>query len=395
AGEAVFHEGDEGQHFYIVHRGQAQVLRQHGKEQEQISLLSPGDYFGETALMYGRRRSATIAALTDLELLQLSKEDFDNLLRRYPEIKPNLLVSVESRKIYRRLNLSWLNPNEVVYLIARRHVVLLVQALILPALAGGGVLALAFALWWFYFDLWALGILIFGSLAVAGWVWWVVTDWSNDYYIVTNQRVVYLEKIIGIYDSRQEAPLQFVLSVNTQTAGTIERALGIGDVIVRTFSGPIVMQAVANPQALAALVEEHWNRTKTREREAERDAMKQTVRRRVGLAPPEPPKPPAPPSPPKPPSVGQQLARFFSFKVRFELGESVVYRKHWYMLLRQIWEPSALILADLGLIGLKLGGILPAEWPLTMVVFIALVLFIPLAGWWLYQFVDWRNDIYQ
>ena len=44
------------------------------------------------------------------------------------------------------------------------------------------------------------------GLPALGWIAWTYLDWTNDLYIVTNQRVVYVEKVIGIYDSREEAP---------------------------------------------------------------------------------------------------------------------------------------------------------------------------------------------
>ena len=89
------------------------------------------------------------------------------------------------------------------------------------------------------------------------------------------------------------------------------------------------------------------------------------------------------------------MADYFSFRMRFERGESVIYRKHWYILLQSIWQPSLLILTVLGLIGLKLAGLIPEQVTLTVVLVVAFVLFIPFAGWWLYEFEDWKNDIYQ
>lgn len=394
-GDIIFEEGEEGQHFYLINSGLVKVTRRGPRgEQRQIATLVAGDYFGEAALMYGRRRSATIKAESDVEVLRLSKEDFDNLLRRHPQIKPNLAVSAETRNIYRILNLSWLGPTEVVYLIARRHQILLYQKLIFPISLAvvalvivGGALMLDLTL--------ALILFTLATLPLGGWILWEYVDWSNDYYIVTNRRVVYLEKIVGIYDSRQEAPLGSILSVNIQTADATQRAFGLGDVIVRTFSGPIAMKSVANPQALAALIEEHWNRTKTREREAEVEAMKQSLKRRIHPPPPAPqPEKPAPAVVKRTP-LGQQLAQYFSFKVRFEQGESVIYRKHWYILLQTIWQPSLLILFSLGLIGVKLGGLLPQAVPLSVVVLVSLVFFAPFALWWLYEFQDWKNDIYQ
>src|SRR5260370_42352047 len=63
AGEAIFREKDEGDSFYIINHGKVNVLRQgSGREPKILSTLAPGDFFGETALLYGRRRSATVEA---------------------------------------------------------------------------------------------------------------------------------------------------------------------------------------------------------------------------------------------------------------------------------------------------------------------------------------------
>src|SRR6185436_11573075 len=85
-GDIIFEEGEEGQHFYLINRGQVKVLRRgpHG-EQRLVATLVAGDYFGEAALLYGRRRSATVKADGEVEVLRLSKEDFDGLLRHHPE----------------------------------------------------------------------------------------------------------------------------------------------------------------------------------------------------------------------------------------------------------------------------------------------------------------------
>jgi len=48
----------------------------------------------------------------------------------------------------------------------------------------------------------AVGVLIL--IGILGWGVWNAIDWSNDYYIVTNQRVIWLEKVVGLYDSRRK-----------------------------------------------------------------------------------------------------------------------------------------------------------------------------------------------
>ena len=73
AGSAVITQGELGEQFYVVSTGELSVavdgaLRDH--------TLGPGDGFGEIALLRGGRRTATVTALTDCELLVLGAERF-------------------------------------------------------------------------------------------------------------------------------------------------------------------------------------------------------------------------------------------------------------------------------------------------------------------------------
>ncbi len=398
AGDVIFHEKDEGDSFYIINHGQVKVLRQAGGGAPKLlSILAPGDFFGETALLYGRRRSATVETGSEVELLRLSKPNFDRLLHKFPQIRPNLLLSTGSRELYRRVKFTWLQPNEVVYLIARKHRLLLYQSLFLPFFVGG---LIAVGAIWLAVSRDALWIAYLGAgleLPVAAWLLWNYVDWGNDYYIVTSQRLVDLEKIVGIYDSRVEAPMSSIMSVNVQTADSTQRALRMGDVVVRTFSGPIVLKSVENPLVLAAAVEEYWYRTKSRERESQVEQMRKVLREHLERGThttPARPKPPAHKPEAKPPSLGQQVATFFSFRLRFEEGDTVIYRKHWYMLLQDVWKSTLGLLLVVVALALYVAGFWPPSVPLSAVALVLITVFIPLAGWWLYEYVDWKNDIY-
>jgi hypothetical protein len=270
------------------------------------------------------------------------------------------------------------------------------QSLVPPILAG---LVIALAAAWLAVLQNALWIAWVGAaleLPVTLWLVYNYIDWTNDFYIVTNQRLVYLEKIVGIYDSRQEAPLSSIMSVNVQTADSIQRSVGMGDVIVRTYSGPITLKSVANPNVLAAAIEEHWYRTRVREKEGQREANRRQLRDRLENGPPKvkPSQPPPPRPAPKGKPLLQSLAEFFSFRVRFEVGDTVTYRKHWFLLLEDIWKPSLGMLVVLVLLTLAAAGYLPDAIPVYAAVVLLAVAWLPLAGWWLYEFIDWKNDIY-
>lgn len=82
-GEIVFRAGDPGDALYIVSRGRVQVLGPtagDAADEPAIAELDEGQAFGEMALLTGAPRTATVRALTDVELLQIDKEDFDSLL---------------------------------------------------------------------------------------------------------------------------------------------------------------------------------------------------------------------------------------------------------------------------------------------------------------------------
>jgi CRP-like cAMP-binding protein/Zn-dependent protease len=75
-GAAVIQEGEPGEFFYLVASGQAEVM----VGGQRRSILGRGTYFGEIALLLDRPRTATVRALTPLEVLKLHRQDFEALV---------------------------------------------------------------------------------------------------------------------------------------------------------------------------------------------------------------------------------------------------------------------------------------------------------------------------
>lgn len=71
-GEIIVQEGDEGNDFFLIRRGVFAVTVR-GAE---AARLKPGEYFGEIALLMRTRRTARVHAVTEGELLVLSREQF-------------------------------------------------------------------------------------------------------------------------------------------------------------------------------------------------------------------------------------------------------------------------------------------------------------------------------
>lgn len=70
-------EGAVGDRFFIIASGVASVLTADGESKNYTT----GDYFGETSLVTGKRRNATIKAITDVEVIEFDHYDFLYMLR--------------------------------------------------------------------------------------------------------------------------------------------------------------------------------------------------------------------------------------------------------------------------------------------------------------------------
>ena len=83
AGQVIIQQGGEGDYYYLIESGSAEVTRVVDASQPPVKLaeLSEGSSFGEEALVSDNKRNATITMTTDGELLRLNKKDFVELLK--------------------------------------------------------------------------------------------------------------------------------------------------------------------------------------------------------------------------------------------------------------------------------------------------------------------------
>ncbi len=93
AGTVLTRQGAAGGIAYILASGQAEVL-QRGR---RLALLGPGDIVGELSLIDGKPRSATVKAVTDLEVLEIDSRDLTRLMRKAPAVTRNLLTALALR----------------------------------------------------------------------------------------------------------------------------------------------------------------------------------------------------------------------------------------------------------------------------------------------------------
>ena len=391
--QAIFEQGSVPDGFFFVVSGRVRLSRTR-KKAEDFAFLESHDYFGEEALTEKSvRRRMTATAHSDVIVLRLSRNVLTALRQEFPQIALPMRVVLNSYLLATDLKMDWRAPREIIHFIARRHWTFLILKL-LPAMAIGALFIgpLAYLSIVVFPDsllpVTLLGVMMAGFLI---WFGWLVLDWTNDYAIVTNRRLVKLEKVLLIYESRQEVPLDAILADDLKT-DQIGRLLDYGDILVRTYTGVIVLNRLAHPQQVINLINEVRGRKKFHRRTEQLDQIDRTIRERIEHLPTEKGLPHGVDVPVHVKAGVLQEWMSELFLLRLEEDGNIIYRTHWFLLLKKIGLP--LFLSFILLIGTLLIwlNLIPIGISTGTLLFIILgpLLFL----WLLYQYVDWRNDRY-
>jgi CRP/FNR family cyclic AMP-dependent transcriptional regulator len=93
AGKVLVREGEHGRELYVILRGTAEVERGGRKLRE----LTPGEFFGEMALLHPSPRSATVTARTDMRVMVLGAREMEVVLDRERSLSKRLLEAMAQR----------------------------------------------------------------------------------------------------------------------------------------------------------------------------------------------------------------------------------------------------------------------------------------------------------
>lgn len=95
SGTAIFFQDDPSDSLYVVLSGSAKVFRTSEDGRDRImTILQPGDAFGELAMIEGQPRSATVQALEDTDMLVLTRKDFERFASEHPEFLMKMLQAM-------------------------------------------------------------------------------------------------------------------------------------------------------------------------------------------------------------------------------------------------------------------------------------------------------------
>jgi CRP-like cAMP-binding protein/rhodanese-related sulfurtransferase len=121
--EVIFREGDQPDAFYIIGSGRVRIFVRHKNRLEMdFTVLGPGEHFGEVALLAGDTRTASVESLEKTQLIVFSKDQFDLLMRDYPDLSRKLvremrgllvkaqdIIQEEAHAVFSSSRVSWLD----------------------------------------------------------------------------------------------------------------------------------------------------------------------------------------------------------------------------------------------------------------------------------------------
>ncbi|MBL1353430.1 MAG: cyclic nucleotide-binding domain-containing protein, partial [Zetaproteobacteria bacterium] len=89
-GEEVICENAPGDSIFLIRSGHVKVFMTDPKAPLQwidLGEIHEGSFFGEVSLLTGKPRTASVLAICPVELMELSKKDFDHIVERFPSVK--------------------------------------------------------------------------------------------------------------------------------------------------------------------------------------------------------------------------------------------------------------------------------------------------------------------
>ena len=94
AGDRIIRQGDVGDEMYIILSGVAEAVSRNEEQEHSLAIMSKGQIFGEVAFVSKTVRSADVNALTEMQVLIISKGFLSRAMRKQPEISAKVLLNL-------------------------------------------------------------------------------------------------------------------------------------------------------------------------------------------------------------------------------------------------------------------------------------------------------------
>jgi len=97
--EVLIKQGDDGESLFVLVEGLLDVSLQVGDEERHLTLLPPGSFLGEMALLTGEKRSANVTTTTESLVVELTKDSIMSLATTNPEVLEKMTSVVAKRRL--------------------------------------------------------------------------------------------------------------------------------------------------------------------------------------------------------------------------------------------------------------------------------------------------------
>ena len=97
-GEVIFRQGDTGNSFFKILEGSVKVIANYGEAGErELTVLNPGEFFGEMAILEAYPRSATVVAKGNTRVVEIPGNEMNSFFDENPDMILELMRHLASR----------------------------------------------------------------------------------------------------------------------------------------------------------------------------------------------------------------------------------------------------------------------------------------------------------
>ncbi|MCP5047709.1 MAG: cyclic nucleotide-binding domain-containing protein [bacterium] len=94
AGDVIVREADVGNEMFVMLQGNVEVVRFVDNQKHSIAILGRGEVFGEISYLSKLPRTATVIAISDVEVLALSQAFLQEVMKQMPETAAQVLFNL-------------------------------------------------------------------------------------------------------------------------------------------------------------------------------------------------------------------------------------------------------------------------------------------------------------
>lgn len=436
-GAVVAFQGDVADAMYIVRSGRLYAERRDKPKEGEHGLVwarkeyLPGDYFGEEwLLMPGVHPETVIASSLRGEpatVIVIPNGRFLNYLNYHPECVPNLapeydpatdeLVAGLDPHVWEKARKADVKqktkqsvvpvlPDELVEFSSRRSKYFLLVRLVWPFVGMIVVAGLIYGV----FASQAPGTFLYNNRDTAVLVVFIlffviilfrIMDWSNDYFLITNKRVVHREFDLRTFRiDIKTARIDQIQSVEIVTPSFLANYLHYGDAVIATASsfGTIVFDSIDHPVTVKETLDALTTAVKQIDSSRKQTLMRETLQsyfdvdrpyENVGDGENEEVQTGS-----NPPNIQRSLLRSIRNRFAWRIAEEgiITYRKH-YIVLLFMTAAQLVGFALIFFLTYLITSFTPFTW--VQIAPVVLILFLLDLGWFIWDVEDWRNDIFQ